>query len=63
MPKAMKKAAVPRHDPLAQQIIAGEADTGLLSAPGKRLKPTKKRQQEEEVRSIDLEWMTVSSGG
>jgi len=49
MPKAMKKAVVPRHDPLAQQIIAGEADSGLLSAPGKRQKVSKKRQQEEEV--------------
>lgn len=49
MPKATRKAVVPRHDPLAQQIIAGEADSGLLSAPGKRQKQSKKRSQEEEV--------------
>jgi len=44
-----------KHDPLAVQLRAGEADdTGAFSQPGKRQKATKKRHQEEEVRPAVL---------
>ncbi|GAA5855699.1 hypothetical protein JCM9279_003306 [Rhodotorula babjevae] len=51
MPKAAapRKGAQMKHDPLAVQLRAGEADdTGAFSQPGKRQKATKKRHQEEE---------------
>jgi hypothetical protein len=51
MPKASssRKAGQAKHDPLAIQLRAGElADTGTLSAPGKRQKV--KKHQEEKVR-------------
>lgn len=55
MPKAStqrKATAGAKHDPLAVQLRQGElADSGVLSAPGKRQK-SKKRHQEEEVRPV-----------
>lgn len=57
MPKAAapRKGAQMKHDPLAVQLRAGEADdTGAFSQPGKRQKATKKRHQEEEVRPAVL---------
>ncbi|GJN89032.1 hypothetical protein Rhopal_002006-T1 [Rhodotorula paludigena] len=52
MPKATtqrKATAGAKHDPLAVQLRQGElADSGVLSAPGKRQK-SKKRHQEEEA--------------
>jgi hypothetical protein len=50
MPKDVRKkskAQEMRHDPLATQMVTEEANTGNLSAPGKRQKL--KRQQVEEV--------------
>ncbi|ORY92443.1 Bystin-domain-containing protein [Leucosporidium creatinivorum] len=48
MPRAAKKQVAPRHDPLAVQMHAEQAnDTGLLSAPGKRQKRQKTEKADE----------------